>query len=335
MVATDMRNWKRLVALTVVLAMGGICWAADEKQEVEAKLPVAATVNGKPIYVGEIDDGMDMLGKSREVNPQSVDQLKADLLRRIVKRRLVSAALKRDGEYDFESKINDQLTLARSRATTAKTTLEKLAAKRGRSVDSLREDMFFNLAWEKYLERNLASALEGFFEDHHKELDGTEVRASHILLRPNRPGELSAALTERAKAIREEIDSGKLTFEKAAEKYSAGPSRHQGGDVGYFPRFGVMSDEFAKVAFALDKDKLSKPVVSPFGVHLIRVTDIRPGNKRWAELAEQMKGPAATDLFDKMAAKEMQGAKVEYTGVTPYFKPGTDDLVMPKKAVAK
>ena len=131
-----------------------------------------------------------------------------------------------------------------------------------------------------------------------------------------------------AAKIREAIEAGKITFEQAAERFSVGPSRAQGGDLGFFPRRGVMSDTFSNAAFALEKDQISQPVESPYGVHLIRVTDTKPGTKQWTEVVNDLRLPASMEMFNNLAEKEHANAKIEFTGIVPYFKPDTHEVVV-------
>ena len=95
-------------------------------------------------------------------------------------------------------------------------------------------------------------------------LDVTEVRASHILVK-TRP---------EAVKIRKEIVNGDISFEDAAEKYSLCPSSVNGGDLGYFKR-GQMVQHFSDVAFDLKVGQISDPVGTKFGWHLIKVVDKR------------------------------------------------------------
>ncbi len=95
-------------------------------------------------------------------------------------------------------------------------------------------------------------------------LDVTEVRASHILVK-TRP---------EAVKIRKEIINGDISFEEAAEKYSLCPSSANGGDLGYFKR-GQMVQPFSDVAFDLRVGQISDPVGTKFGWHLIKVVDKR------------------------------------------------------------
>ena len=80
-----------------------------------------------------------------------------------------------------------------------------------------------------------------------RDLDGTELVVSHILLRPAAgagPQEIED-LEKQAESIRAEIASGKIDFAAAAEKYSAGPSGKQGGRLGKIGRHGPMDESFS------------------------------------------------------------------------------------------
>ena len=89
----------------------------------------------------------------------------------------------------------------------------------------------------------------------------TQVRASHILVKT----------ANEAMEIKKQIDNGG-DFEYYARLYSICPSGQNGGDLGYFGR-GQMVPEFEKKAFSLPVGVVSDPVFSPFGWHLIKVTD--------------------------------------------------------------
>ena len=95
-------------------------------------------------------------------------------------------------------------------------------------------------------------------------LDITEIRASHILVR-NRKDAVS---------IRKDILDGKITFEQAAKQYSLCPTGVNGGDLGYFNR-KRMDQQFTDRAFDLKIGQISDPVGTKFGWHLIKVVDKR------------------------------------------------------------
>lgn len=89
-----------------------------------------------------------------------------------------------------------------------------------------------------------------------------QVRAEHILVKTE----------QEANEIKSEIEAGKITFEDAAVKYSFCPSKANGGDLGYFGR-GMMVKEFEIASFDGEVGRVSNPVQTQFGWHLIKVLD--------------------------------------------------------------
>ena len=67
-----------------------------------------------------------------------------------------------------------------------------------------------------------------------------------------------------------------MTFEEAASKYSSCPSKEQGGNLGAFGR-GMMVPEFEEAAFAAEIGKLTNPVKTQFGYHLILIDEKNEG----------------------------------------------------------
>ena len=101
-------------------------------------------------------------------------------------------------------------------------------------------------------------------------------RVRHILVAdPENTDEAVA----RAEAIRARIVGGE-PFEEVAREASDDPaSGQQGGDLGFAGR-GIWTPPFEAAAFSLGVGELSEPVRSDFGVHLIRVDDIRESRTR-------------------------------------------------------
>lgn len=91
--------------------------------------------------------------------------------------------------------------------------------------------------------------------------DVKQVRASHILVK-TRP---------EAVQIKKNIEAGG-DWDYYAKTYSLCPSGQNGGDLGYFGR-GQMVQPFEDEAFELPVGKISNPVGTEFGWHLIKVTD--------------------------------------------------------------
>jgi peptidyl-prolyl cis-trans isomerase D len=104
-----------------------------------------------------------------------------------------------------------------------------------------------------------------------------EVRARHILVRVD-PGADAAAKQKartEAEGLLKQVKAGG-DFEALAKKHSKDPgSAAKGGDLGFFPR-GRMVPAFEAAAFSLEPGKVSDPIQSTYGFHIIRVEEKRP-----------------------------------------------------------
>ena len=89
----------------------------------------------------------------------------------------------------------------------------------------------------------------------------TKVNAQHILVKSK----------EEADSIISELNAGK-SFEDMARAKSICPSAKKGGNLGWFSH-GQMVKEFERAAFSTKKGKLSEPVKTQFGWHIIKVKD--------------------------------------------------------------
>ena len=238
----------------------------------------------------------------RKVSPQALAQLQAEALALLIDRRLVEKKVSAGGKGVTDEEIDTAQAKIATQLEAQKTTLERLLAERNITLEAFRKQLSWQVLWDRTMEKQMTDAvLEDYFDDHKKEFDGTEVRASHILLRPARTADPAAMveLLKQAKAIRDKIEAGTYSFEEAAAMFSSGPSKEKGGDVGFFPRHGLMAEPFSRAAFSLPIGEISQQVTTPFGVHLIKVTEIKDGKKAWTDVRDQLKPPARTGVVRK------------------------------------
>jgi peptidyl-prolyl cis-trans isomerase C len=144
-------------------------------------------------------------------------------------------------------------------------------------------------------------AMKKVYEDASKQISGEqEVHARHILVETE----------DEAKAIEDELKKG-ADFAELAKKKSKDPGASDGGDLGFFTK-DQMVPEFSNVAFSLEPGKISDPVKSQFGWHIIKVEEKR---NRKAPDFEQVKAQIETYVTRKAqadyVAKLRETAKVE------------------------
>jgi len=109
------------------------------------------------------------------------------------------------------------------------------------------------------------------FESKKESLSQKEqVRARHILIKFESEAQEKDALA-KIKSIQDQLRS--KDFGLLARQFSEDEgSKNKGGDLGYFSR-GTMVAEFEQYAFSADVNKVSDPIKTQYGYHLIQVTD--------------------------------------------------------------
>lgn len=150
--------------------------------------------------------------------------------------------------------------------------------------------------------------LKKMYDDQALELGlPEERRASHILLQldDDASDDDERLVREKAESLLKQIRDG-VSFASLAKEHSSDPgSAAQGGDLDYFAR-GVMMASFEKAAFSMAIGDVSEPVRSPFGYHIIKLTDIRKEQRKpFAEvresLAKEYRAQKAEEQFFELA----------------------------------
>ncbi len=125
----------------------------------------------------------------------------------------------------------------------------------------------------------------------------TQTRVRHVLLRPS--AQLSAEVaTRRLEEYRQQIESGRRSFEDIAREHSEDGSAAGGGDLGWASP-GQMVPEFEQAMNELAPLALSQPVVSRFGVHLIQVLERREVQLEPRQLREQARNVIREQKFEQ------------------------------------
>jgi parvulin-like peptidyl-prolyl isomerase len=289
---------------------------------------VVARVNGKPIFRGDVDQAVQSLVRGQEMSGEALQNAQAQGLQQLIFRQLLMELLAREKIVPTEAQIEAEIERQRGQFKARDTSLEEWLRQSGTLLSDYKRQMAASLSINMYLDRQAGDeVLEEYFKKNARQFDGTELRVSHILLRPTSGSQNELEkLRRQANEIKSEVESDKLTFADAAKKYSAGPSRHQGGDLGFIGRRGPMVEDFSRPAFDLEPNQISDPAVTPFGVHLITVTEVKDGEKSFADVRNDVVKIFMTVLLDAILKREMEQAKIEFNDSFPHFEPGTKEI---------
>lgn len=203
---------------------------------------VILKVNNADVTSSEVAAAWKTLFPNQEAPDfSSIDEkVRQNVLRGIVTEKLLNAEAVKQGVDQSES-------VARELAELKKKVIIK------QFLEAKTADLVTEQAVKREYDKLVASSKNTY-----------EVRARHILV----------ATEKEAQDLKARLDKGEA-FEKIATEASKDPgSAKQGGDLGYFTK-DKMVPAFADAAFALEKGKISAPIKSSFGWHIIKVEDKR------------------------------------------------------------
>jgi peptidyl-prolyl cis-trans isomerase C len=236
--------------------------------------PVLAKVNGAEIRQSDVALAEEELGPSlAQMDPATK---KENVLAFLIDMKIVAKAAE-DKKVENNEDFKKRLAFTRNRLL-----MDSLLATEGKAATT-------------------DDAMKKVYEDASKQITGEqEVHARHVLVETE----------DEAKAVAEELKKG-ADFAELAKKKSKDPGASDGGDLGFFTK-DQMVPEFSTVAFALEPGKISDPVKSQFGWHIIKVEEKR---NRKAPDFDQVKGQIETYVTRKAqadyVAKLREAAKVE------------------------
>lgn len=336
---TKMTSRIRVYLAVMASVLGGACPGPWGRAEEAPDVPIVARVGEATITRPQLDS---MLRRGNAAGlPAGTQRIQAEAaaLQQLVDEALLRQALAKAGVVADPAAIDANVEQLRKQVADRGGTLAAALAQTGRDEAALREQVAMELAMRRFVEQRLTpQAVESYFEKNRRELDGTLVRVSHLVLRPDL-GRGETAVDDclaRAAAIRGRVVQGEMTFAQAVRAHSAGPSRRRDGDVGYLPFRSAANEEFARQSFALAKGEISKPFVTPFGVHVVQVTDVQPGQRALVGMRQQIEQILSRQIVRDTLAEARGSLAIEYAPGVPHFDPATpDDAAGPRRVVVQ
>jgi peptidyl-prolyl cis-trans isomerase C len=246
-----------------------------------------AKVGGESISRAELEAAIravEQQNGGHAVPPERRDEIYRGVLDNLlsirVLRQEVSDRHMTASETDIAAYVNELRKQFPSEAA-----FEQAMASQHVSPEKLRDKARIDLLVNRLLEGEVNAKLSvkpgdvsAFYEKNPDKFKQPEsVHASHILIivPPGADANTKAAAKARAEEALKAAKAG-TDFAALARRYSQDGSAQRGGDLGFVPR-GQTAPAFEKAAFALQPGQISDVVESPFGFHIIKVIERRPG----------------------------------------------------------
>ena len=273
----------RLLVATFCLAAASAAFAADDAAAL-------ATVGNESILLGEARQCSTRPCEARSSVRNCCRTPGPKCWRNSLPGRLVLAYAQRLGELPTDEEIASALRPGPLAGDGPGPNAAGRAGGRFGQRGRRRRQIAWNVAWQKYLAKYLTTEREeAYFQAHRRDLDGTEVsgsatsccdrppparrRWSELFGRRRRSAGTSLPESSRWRRRRRRI-------RRVPAAATAGGSAGSAAAVRW-------TRPFSRAAFALESRRASPPVRSPFGVHLIRADEIKPGSKKLSDVARR------------------------------------------------
>lgn len=305
---------------------------------------IAVTVNGIPIM--ETDIEADIKKMTAQAPPAYVEKNKEQIRRQVLDRRIAIQLIDEKSKA-AQITITEEEVLAQVNEIVAQQRMsleefKKMLQARDMDYEEWKEQISWGVKLGKLVEVEFGDQLKitdddanNFYSANIKQYETPEqVRASHILIRPDKgdpntdPNEAKAEALAKAQDLLRQIKEEGADFVELAKVHSQSPSKDKGGDMGFQPR-GAWVASFEKVAFELKVGQISDVVETPYGYHIIKVTDrkeagVKPFEQVREEIIKMLKQRKQGELFQKYLVQLRAGANI-------VFPPGKEPPPMPPR----
>ncbi|MCE9531434.1 MAG: peptidylprolyl isomerase [Planctomycetes bacterium] len=329
------------VLLTLMLTCStSFSQVTPPKDPMAAPMPsIAATVNGQAINEAAVERALQAVPEDERAKARQ------EVLQYLVDNSIIDqylAALKVAVE---PKEIDEKLAAFKEDVKKHEQDYAVMLKRMKITEPELKEQIFHQLRWEKFVNMQASDEkLKALFNHMPEAFDGTTIRARHILIDAGTDAKLREQATVKLQALKAQIekdvaaglaklpaDADNLTKEKqrqtlieelfgdAAKQNSSCPSKTEGGDLRWFPRYGSMVEPFSRAAYALKPFQISDVVTTTFGCHLIVVVGRKDGIPTKFE-----------DAKVKDAVKEVYESRLK-DAVIDQMKPRAKIEIMPVK----
>ncbi|WP_419750782.1 peptidylprolyl isomerase [Terrisporobacter petrolearius] len=258
-----------------------------------------------------------------EKKDENSDEINNDVLSFIIDNEVAYQDAQKQNLKIEDSEVNEKFDQLKDALNTNPLYKEKLE-KAGVTEDFLKEQIKKDLVVAKYKENFIKDIkisdkeMEAYYNNHKDQFNVEEVKASQILIstldKDNKEvsKEEKEKLKEKAQSVLDKIKNNE-DFANLAKEYSDDKnSGKDGGDLGYFAK-SDKNVEFTKEVFKLDTNQVSNLIETPYGYHIVKVTDKRPVTKSFEDSKDDIKAKILNEKYTKHIDSLYKNGKITIT----------------------
>ena len=261
---------------------------------------IVATIDGEPITTREVRQW----GKERGLQ----DAPDAHVLDLLITEKLLQKEIKSQGIAARDDEIERYIGEIQARNGVDKERFQKVLAEQGMTYEAYRAKVKNEIEKAQLVNREIRQRvnvspeeIRRWYDAHAEDYaiaDRIRVRDIFFALDDGATEEEVAHVRAKALEVRELAIGGK-DFAALARQYSEGPGAEKGGELGTFKR-GELDRELEEAVFTLEPKKVSEPIRTGGGVHLLRVDErIAAGRRPLEEVKDDIRESLYNDALEE------------------------------------
>ena len=299
-------SWRVAAVLTLALALPATSFGALVEK-------IVVVVNGVPHTFSDLRKfTKTRLRQDIELDELTAGRVPKKWLEEFITAELIKAEVRGTGIHVQEADIDNAIRSVRDRNNLTLAQLAAALKRDGKDMDQYREEIRREIERGELIDRNVRKKVHITLQDAqryydanpHRYVTDLKVHLRHIMLEldEDASSEQAQAVLSRVRELRQEALDG-ADFAALAGAHSQGAGASDGGDIGWIEP-GSLPDSLARVAAVLEKGKISEPVRTSLGYHVLKVED-RQGGKRlgFAAVSEGIQAELYKKAMDERFAK--------------------------------
>jgi len=266
--------------LICLLASAGTSWGIEELDS------IVAVVNNDVIVASELKHQValvipEILGRGAKLPPRA--DLGRQVLERMILGRLQLQKAEEAGILVDDAQLTETISKIAARNGMTLAQLRAMLESEGVRYEDFAADTRLKLITTRLQTREVVNnirvtepEIDRFLErESDRLIERSDVKLSHILVAvsENAPARAIRKAEAKVKDLVRHLRGG-TDFAQVAMRFSDGRRALEGGDLGWFSMRQVPSLA-QEAAYTLTKGELTKPLRSPSGYHIIKLTDLK------------------------------------------------------------
>ena len=274
-----------IVALSLSVVALTVAASTVKAEKKDPSIDKIAIINGSVITIEEFNRELNpvkqkILQQKQKISSTQLEDIEKKILENLIDLELLFQESQNNGIKVEKEKIDSQMKSLKQKLPN-NTEFKKLLTELKLSESALKLKIKKGIAIQELIESRITQKIKisdkesKVFYDTNPDFfkQSEQVKASHILIKvsPEADEITKSEAKQKLRQIQQKLNKNE-DFATLAKEFSEGPSKINGGDLGYFQR-GQMVKAFEDAAFSLKPEEVSDIVKTQFGYHLIKVVD--------------------------------------------------------------